>query len=339
MPIWEVILLGLIEGVTEFLPVSSTGHLLLDRALSRRLLAGQDVRGLDPARRHPGDLERLRRQADAHRLGAALRSPRAPLRLGILLAFLPAAVHRRGGPRLHQAGAVRDADAHLDHARSSAASFCWRSTACTLDVHYDDVMDYPPLLSFKIGFFQCLALVPGVSRSGATIVGAMLMGTDKRSAAEFSFFLAMPTMTGAFAFDLYKNWAILRPEDVTNIALGFVTAFIAAVFVVRYLLDYVSRHGFALFGWWRIIVGGAGAGRHAGARRHQRLPGPEARPEARASGRVRGRHRWSAPSAAPPYRARCAKHRGWTARARRARSRRAPSGDRRWHARVRAAGT
>jgi undecaprenyl-diphosphatase len=129
-----------------------------------------------------------------------------------------------------------------------------------LDVHYDDVMDYPPTLSFKIGVFQCLAMIPGVSRSGATIVGAMLMGTDKRSAAEFSFFLAMPTMTGAFAFDLYKNWAILRPQDIDNIAIGFVTAFIAAVFVVRHLLGYVSRHGFALFGWWRIIVGGLALG-------------------------------------------------------------------------------
>jgi undecaprenyl-diphosphatase len=88
----------------------------------------------------------------------------------------------------------------------------------------------------------------------------MMMGTDKRSAAEFTFFLAMPTMLGAFTYDLYKNWSILQPADIANIALGFVTAFIAAVFVVRHLLDYVSRHGFALFGWWRIIVGGAALG-------------------------------------------------------------------------------
>jgi undecaprenyl-diphosphatase len=102
--------------------------------------------------------------------------------------------------------------------------------------------------------------VPGVSRSGATIVGAMLLGTDKRSAAEFSFFLAMPTMAGAFSYDLYKNWSILQTGDIANIVMGFVTAFIAAVIVVRYLLDYVSRHGFAVFGWWRIIVGGIALG-------------------------------------------------------------------------------
>jgi undecaprenyl-diphosphatase len=121
-------------------------------------------------------------------------------------------------------------------------------------------MDFPPSLAFKIGLCQCLAMIPGVSRSGSTIVGAMLLGADKRASAEFSFFLAMPTMAGAFAYDLYKNWSMLQVDDVTSIALGFVTAFIAGVFVVRYLLNFVSRHGYALFGWWRIIVGGVALG-------------------------------------------------------------------------------
>ena len=121
-------------------------------------------------------------------------------------------------------------------------------------------MDFPPTLALKIGLVQCLAMVPGVSRSGSTIVGAMLLGADKRSAAEFSFFLAMPTMAGAFAYDLYKNWSKLAADDVTGIALGFVTAFVAGVFVVRYLLGFVSKHGYALFGWWRILVGGVGLG-------------------------------------------------------------------------------
>ena len=111
-----------------------------------------------------------------------------------------------------------------------------------------------------MGLAQAFALIPGVSRSGATIVGALLLGTDKRSAAEFSFFLAMPTMAGAFAYDLYKSWALLHPEAVTSIAIGFLPAVAAGVIVVRYLLDYVSRHGFALFGWWRILVGGMGLG-------------------------------------------------------------------------------
>ena len=119
-------------------------------------------------------------------------------------------------------------------------------------------MDYPLSLCLKIGFCQCLAMVPGVSRSGATIAGALLMGTDKRSAAEFSFFLAMPTMAGAFAYDLYKNRNVLSADDATLIVIGFVASFISGVIVVKGLLDFVSRHGFAPFAWWRIFVGLAG---------------------------------------------------------------------------------
>src|SRR5690606_12649763 len=107
-----------------------------------------------------------------------------------------------------------------------------------------------------IGIFQCLAMVPGTSRSGATIVGALLMGVGRRAAAEFSFFLAIPTMTGAFVYDLWKTGAQLDMSDAAVIVVGFITAFLAAVLVVRTLLDFVSRHGFALFGWWRIILGG-----------------------------------------------------------------------------------
>jgi undecaprenyl-diphosphatase len=127
-----------------------------------------------------------------------------------------------------------------------------------LEPRLHEAMDITPGLALRIGLFQCLAMIPGVSRSGATIVGAMLMGMSKRAAAEFSFFLAMPTMAGAFTYDLYKSYAHLDTATIRGIALGFVVSFIAGVFVVRYLLDYVSRHGFALFAWWRIIVGGLG---------------------------------------------------------------------------------
>ena len=127
-----------------------------------------------------------------------------------------------------------------------------------LKPRYTNVMEYPLSLCLKIGLIQCFAMIPGTSRSGATIVGALLLGTDKRSAAEFSFFLAMPTMAGAFAYDLYKNRHILTLNDASLIVVGFIAAFIAGVFVVRYLLDYVSRHGFGLFAWWRLVVGTLG---------------------------------------------------------------------------------
>jgi undecaprenyl-diphosphatase len=127
-----------------------------------------------------------------------------------------------------------------------------------LERRYDDATRFSLPMYLKIGLFQCLAMVPGVSRSGATIVGAMLMGADKRAAAEFSFFLAIPTMAGAFTYELAKSYKELSFNQGAMIAVGFVTAFVAGLIVVRGLLDYVSRHGFKLFAWWRIVVGAAG---------------------------------------------------------------------------------
>jgi undecaprenyl-diphosphatase len=118
-------------------------------------------------------------------------------------------------------------------------------------------MKLPIPMAIKIGFIQCLAMIPGVSRSGATIVGALMLGASKRAAAEFSFFLSMPTMAGAFAYDMYKNRDVLDTGALNEIAVGFVMAFITAVLVVKWVLGYVSKHGYALFGWWRIIVGSA----------------------------------------------------------------------------------
>ena len=102
------------------------------------------------------------------------------------------------------------------------------------------------------------SMIPGVSRSGASIVGAMLLGADKRAAAEFSFFLAIPTMVGAFAYDLYKNRGEMTTDHLGIVAIGFVVSFITAMIVVKTFLTYVTRHGFVLFAWWRVIVGTLG---------------------------------------------------------------------------------
>jgi undecaprenyl-diphosphatase len=259
MPIWQVILLGLLEGITEFLPVSSTGHLLLAEHFMGVCSPGKTFEVLIQL----GAILAILSVYSVKLTRIALALPSDPQArrfvFGILLAFLPAAVIGALGHSFIK-GVLFETPVLICIMLIVGGIILLLVDRMQFNVRYTEVMQYPPSLSLKIGFFQCLAMVPGVSRSGATIVGAMLMGTDKRSAAEFSFFLAMPTMVGAFAFDLYKNWAILRPEDVTNIVVGFITAFIAAVFVVRYLLDYVSRHGFALFGWWRIIVGGVALG-------------------------------------------------------------------------------
>jgi undecaprenyl-diphosphatase len=259
MQTWHVILLGLIEGLTEFLPVSSTGHLLL---------VGHFLGVTSPGRTFEvmiqlGAILAILTVYSAKLLRLAVDLPTSARArwfvLAVLVAFLPAAV----------IGAVA-------HRYIKGVLFETPWLICTtlvvggvvllfvdrlrLKPRYHDAMDFPVPLAFTVGLCQALAMIPGVSRSGATIVGALLLGADKRSATEFSFYLAMPTMAGAFAYDLYKNYAELTVDDVSNIALGFVVSFIAGVVVVRYLLDFVSRHGFAPFAWWRIIVGGMGLG-------------------------------------------------------------------------------
>jgi undecaprenyl-diphosphatase len=123
--------------------------------------------------------------------------------------------------------------------------------------HHEDSKHLPLPTSLQIGLFQCLALVPGVSRSGATIIGAMLMRVDRKAAAEFSFFLAVPTMVGAFILDAYKSRDLIMhtTQGIPLIAVGFVVSFVCALFVVETLIGFISRHGFAPFAWYRIAVG------------------------------------------------------------------------------------
>jgi len=127
-----------------------------------------------------------------------------------------------------------------------------------LNTRYHDATRFSLPMYFIIGLAQCLSMIPGVSRAGATIVSAMLLGADRRSAAEFSFWLAMPTMAGAFTYDLYKSHGQLSMNNAVIIAFGFVVSFICAWIVVKSFLNYVQRHGFALFAWWRVIVGSLG---------------------------------------------------------------------------------
>jgi undecaprenyl-diphosphatase len=125
-----------------------------------------------------------------------------------------------------------------------------------LEPMVEDTMEINPGLALRIGACQCLAMIPGVSRSGATIVGALMMGVGKRAAAEFSFLLSLPTMGAAVAYDVWKTRDLLDFSAWSEIALGFAVAFVTALAVVRWVLSFVSRHGYAVFGWWRIIVGG-----------------------------------------------------------------------------------
>jgi undecaprenyl-diphosphatase len=123
-----------------------------------------------------------------------------------------------------------------------------------------DAMGFSPKTALGVGLFQCLSIIPGVSRSGATIVGGLLLGVDKRAAAEFSFFLAIPTMVGAFGLDFWESRDLLTGDVLTLIAIGFVVSFVSGLIIVKTMLDFVAKHGFTPFAWWRIAVGVIGLG-------------------------------------------------------------------------------
>lgn len=252
--LFNATLLGVIEGLTEFIPVSSTAHLLL---------AGRMI-GFDSTGNSFEVLIQLgavlaivtvyfgRLWAIARTLPTSVESRRFVL--SVLLAFLPAAVI---GALAHSfiKDVLFESPALICVMLVIGGFILLALDRMTLERKYTDAMQFPPSLCLKIGFIQCLAMIPGTSRSGATIAGALWLGAEKRAAAEFSFFLAMPTMAGAFVYDLYRNRDILSMDDAAIIGVGFVAAFLSGVLVVRYLLDFVSKHGFAPFAYWRIFVG------------------------------------------------------------------------------------
>ena len=253
----DAVILGITEGLTEFIPVSSTGHLLL----ADQLLGFHSTGHVFEIVIQLGAILAILLVYFGRLWKLFITLPTSPRSrhfvAGLVIAFLPAAVI---GVLAHDfiKRVLFESPMVICVALVVGGILLLVIDKLPRKVRYDDVMDYSLPLCLKIGFFQCLAMIPGTSRSGATIAGALLMGTDKRSAAEFSFFLAIPTMIGATAYDLFKNRHALSAHDFGLIAIGFVMAFVSALFVVRRLLDFVSRHGFAFFAWWRIVVGGVG---------------------------------------------------------------------------------
>jgi undecaprenyl-diphosphatase len=251
------VLLGVVEGLTEFIPVSSTAHLILAR----------DLLGLDSGWDSFIVLIQLGAilavvYAYLGRFWTIAKAlPTDPMArrfvVSVAVAFLPAAVV---GVLLHDfIKAVLFESPRLIFASLLIGGFVLMAMdRLGRAGRIDDATAVPLPRALGIGVIQCLAMIPGVSRSGATIVGGLLLGLDKRAAAEFSFFLAIPTMAGAFAYDLYKSGADLSGHQLGLIAVGFVTAFVSGLFVVKTMLSFVARHGFGLFVWWRIGLGAAG---------------------------------------------------------------------------------
>jgi undecaprenyl-diphosphatase len=250
--------LGIVEGLTEYLPVSSTGHLLL---MENLLGWGDDAFGKSFAVLiQLGAILALLSIYFGRlwNLAKAMFSEWAAARfiIGVLIAFLPAAVI---GALAYHIIKEQLFDVRIVCISLIVGGFVLLLIdRLNLRARYHEATGFPLWMYFGIGVIQCISMIPGVSRAGATIVGAMLFGADRRSAAEFSFWLAMPTMVGAFAYEAFKNRADLAHGNLTAIAVGFVFSFIFGWIVVKTFLRYVQRHSFALFAWWRIVVGTLG---------------------------------------------------------------------------------
>ena len=254
----KAIFLGVVEGLTEFIPVSSTGHLLL---VQRFFGFGDDDFGKSFAVLIQFGAILALLSIYSVRLWqlfiGMFNSPQARrFVLGVLIAFLPAAVVGALAYKLIKEVLFNPWIVCISLIVGGAILF-WVDRL-DLKPRYRDVTTFSLPIYLIIGIAQCASMIPGVSRSGATIVSAMLLGADRRAAAEFSFWLAMPTMAGAFAYDLYKDHGHLSQSNLVIIAVGFIVSFIAAWFVVKTFLGYVSRNGFTLFVWWRIVVGALG---------------------------------------------------------------------------------
>jgi undecaprenyl-diphosphatase len=249
----DVLILGIVEGLTEFIPVSSTGHLIL---------AGWFL-GYEGPR---ADVFHVVIQVGAiaavcvlyfHRLWPALVAlPHEPaarrFALSVLLAFLPAAIL---GVLLHPLiKAMFQPWIVAVSLIAGGFAILWIERH-EPTVRHREAEALPPRTSLGIGLCQCLSLIPGVSRAGATIIGAVVLGVERRAAAEFSFFLAIPTITGAAVFDLWQGRDILDGDDLGAMALGFLVSLVAAALCIKAFITFLQRHDFRVFGWYRIAAG------------------------------------------------------------------------------------
>ncbi|MCD8338860.1 MAG: undecaprenyl-diphosphate phosphatase [Burkholderiales bacterium] len=255
----KAVILGIVEGLTEFLPVSSTGHLIVVGSLL-------DYTGAE------ADTFYIAIQAGAivavcwhYRVrlmqickGLFIDPSQQKLAWNTIIAFLPAAVIGVMVAKYIQLW--------LFNPIAVATALVVGGVIILIVEHYQDKKTYHPRVqnmddmtwidALKIGFLQCLAMIPGTSRSGATIIGGLVIGLSRTAATEFSFFLAIPTIFGATVYDLWKSRDILSANSLPMISVGFIVSFFSALLVVRWLLQYVAKHDFSAFGWYRIFFGG-----------------------------------------------------------------------------------
>ena len=254
----KIIIMGVVEGLTEFLPISSTGHLILAGSLLN--FTGEKVKVFEIVIQAGAMLAVCwEYRVKIARVILDFRSDIAARRfvVNLMVAFLPAVV----------LGLVfgKAVKAHLFKPIPVALAFILgafiiivveKRQRRVMYSRVDSVDDMSVVDALKVGLAQCFALIPGTSRSGATIIGAMAFGLSRRAATEFSFFLAIPTLFGATVYSLYKERALLSAADLPMFGVGALSAFISAFFCVRWLLRYISSHDFMIFAWYRIVFGG-----------------------------------------------------------------------------------
>ena len=267
MVLLKAAVMGIVEGLTEFLPISSTGHLILAGSLLN--FTGETVKVFELAIQTGAMLaviweyrERLGRTVTG--LGhdpVAQRFAR-----NVLIAFLPAVVFGLMLGKAIKATLFHPVPVALAFViggfiilwveRRHRRAFGDRDLQGERRARVETVDDMTALDALKVGLVQCLALIPGTSRSGATIIGAMVFGFSRRAATEFSFYLGIPTLMGAGAYSVWKQRELLAWADVPMFAVGLVFAFVSALVCIRWLIRYVSTHDFTIFAWYRIVFGG-----------------------------------------------------------------------------------
>lgn len=248
------LVLGIVEGLTEFLPISSTGHLIV---LGDLLGYNDDASKVFKIVIQLGAILAVcwdYRERLLHVAGSLATERSSRRFVGLLfVGFLPAAVL---GLMFHSTikgllfNPITVATALVI---GGVVILYVEKRAYHPRIHEVDAMRWSDAL--KVGFAQAVAMIPGTSRSGATIMGGLIFGLSRKTAAEFSFFLAIPTMFAATVYDLYKNWALLRLEDLPVFAVGFVASFVAAMWAVRGFIKFISNHTFVGFAWYRIVFG------------------------------------------------------------------------------------